>query len=207
MVRKFGSGAAALTVVFALAGCGSSGGKPNYSTNPPVSASSTPSAPPSSSASGTASAAPTSTPATPPPTEPDIAMQNNSEGALAFAAYFIKVLDWSIANTDPTPLQKISADSCTTCSGYVRQLSDLRSSGGHVQGGAIRLESAAVVTGTGDVPADAVVQVRTVQQPDTIIRPGRSPEPESTTVARNHSYLFLGWRDSKWRVLEIEGKS
>ena len=87
-------------VTLVAAACGG-GAAEHPSTSSPASV-------PVSSATATPAVSPTS-PATSgpnvrpgerPPAMPAAAKQHTQEGALAFAGYFIKALDWSIATTD-----------------------------------------------------------------------------------------------------------
>src|SRR6185436_18107587 len=85
---------------------------------------------PVSSATATPAVSPTSGPnARPgerPPAMPAAAKQHTQDGALAFAGYFIRALDWSIATTDPKLLIPVSAPACSACVSYVEEIRDLR---------------------------------------------------------------------------------
>ena len=54
---------------------------------------------------------------------PAAAKQHTQEGALAFAGYFIKALDWSIATTDTTSLDSVSDPECKACHSYITEFS------------------------------------------------------------------------------------
>jgi Family of unknown function (DUF6318) len=60
-----------------------------------------------------------------PPTISSYVDHDNASGALAFAAYFYKALDWSIATTNPNLLRAISAPQCSTCEYYIHGLDAL----------------------------------------------------------------------------------
>ena len=60
-----------------------------------------------------------------PPVLDKFAKQHNSAGALAFATYFIKALDWSLATTDPYLIKQISAPSCQACKAYISNIGAL----------------------------------------------------------------------------------
>ena len=90
-------GLAALLVVATLLAAACNGGAAESSptssaTSMPVSS---PTAKPSSSPAGPATTGPNVRPGERPPIMPAAAKQHTQEGALAFAGYFIKALDWS----------------------------------------------------------------------------------------------------------------
>jgi hypothetical protein len=211
VIRKIGL---AFTALALLAGCGSSGGKPNYSSNPASgsAAASSPSVSPLSSAAPS-SAAPSSTAPSAtgtatnaPPTEPQMAMQHDSDGALAFAAYFVRVLDWSIRNQNTSLLKEYGASSCNACQHYVTLIDRLNESGGHVEGGGLSLQQIALVTGSSIVKSDYIVQATILQQPDVIFSPGAAPSTELQTPTTNVSRFYIDWRpNGGWQIVEIGG--
>ena len=137
------NGLAALLVVVTLvaAACNSGAAKSSptsSATSVPVSS---PTAKPSSSPAGPATTGPNVRPGERPPVMPPAAKQHTQEGALAFAGYFIRALDWSIATTD---LSAVASDqrSKLRCMQllYFEEIRDLRAEGRIIQGGRIKLE-------------------------------------------------------------------
>ena len=139
-----------------------------------------------------------------PPVLDAIAKEHSSTGALEFAVYYIKALDWSLATTDPYLLKQISAPGCKACEGYVNALNELAAQGGTVQGGRIHFRSSRLFGGTGDVTADYIVEVAYTQAPLTRVFPTASPSKDSTKPTTYHSHVFVSWSATGWRIVEEE---
>jgi hypothetical protein len=139
-----------------------------------------------------------------PPILDAIAKEHSSTGALEFAVYYIKALDWSLATTDPYLLKQISAATCKACEGYVKALSELAAQGGTVQGGRIRFRSSRLFDGAGDVVADYIVEVAYTQAPLTRVFPTASPSKDSIKPTAYRSRIFVSWTGTGWRIAEEE---
>jgi Family of unknown function (DUF6318) len=194
----------------ALAACG--GSADNFSTVSP-----TPSAPGSRSASGSASASPTAAPTQTgplltghgvspgevPPTRSDASKQHTSDGAISFAFYFYRALDWSIATTNSYLLRQISATTCQSCNTYINEINKVEAAGGYSTGARITIDEVARVQDT-LVPAEYVMQVELHQSPQVLVTSaGAVPSTYSGTGKQNTSQLYLGWGPSGWQALEI----
>jgi hypothetical protein len=171
---------------------------PSSTVQPSTSATATP------SPTGPKTTGPGVRPGEKPPVLDAIAKEHSSTGALEFAVYYIKALDWSLATTDPYLLKQISAATCKTCEGYVKALSELAAQGGTVQGGRIRFRSSRLFDGAGDVTADYIVEVTYTQAPLTRVFPTASPSNDSTTPTTYHSHVFVSWGGTSWRIVEEE---
>ena len=201
------NGLAALLVVVTLVATACNGGAAESSptssaTSVPVSS---PTAKPSSSPAGPATTGPNVRPGERPPIMPPAAKQHTQEGALAFAGYFIRALDWSIAITDATSLDSVSAPECKACRSYITELNRLRAEGGGIQGGRIALTSASADPGQRDRPSEYQIAVRYVQDPDYVIRPSSIPSPDGTTSKTYRSFVLLRWIATGWQAVELEG--
>jgi hypothetical protein len=195
----------------ALAACG--GSADNFSTVSP-----TPSAPGSRSASGSASASPTAAPTQTgplltghgvspgevPPTRSSFSLQHNSDGALAFAAYFYRALDWSIATTDPYLLRQISAPTCIGCNKYINAMTALEHAGGYSVGGRGHATSFALVHGDSRVTAEFTVQVTLIQQSQVVVTsPGAPATTYSNSGNPETNFLYVSWGNAGWQAIEI----
>jgi hypothetical protein len=140
-----------------------------------------------------------------PPTMPAAAKQHTQEGALAFAGYFIRALDWSIATTDPTSLDAVSAPECQACRAYITELNRLQAEGGRIQGGRMTLRSASADFRPRDRPSEYQVAVKYVQDPDYVIRRSSLPSPDGTASKTYSSFVLLRWITTKWQTVELEG--
>ena len=190
-------------VTLIAAACGGGGGAAE-----PPSTSSLASVP-VSSATATPAVSPTSgpkvRPGERPPAMPAAAKQHTQEGALAFAGYFIRALDWSIATTDPTSLEAMSAPECKACHSYITELNRLRAEGGRIQGGRITLRSASADPSSRDRPSEYQIAVKYVQDPDYVIRPSSLPSPDGTASKTYRSLVLLRWIATAWQTVELEG--
>jgi hypothetical protein len=127
--------------------------------------------------------------------------QHNASGALGFAAYFYKALDWSIATTNPNLLRAISAPDCEPCQKYITDLDALAASGGHSEGGRISMTKFQV--GTGDlVKAAFTIAATGSQTANVIYKPAVAPATYSATPLLK-SALYLDWRDGRWQAVAM----
>jgi hypothetical protein len=140
-----------------------------------------------------------------PPTMPAAAKQHTQEGALAFAGYFIRALDWSIATTDPSLLVQISDPACVACANYVKEIRDVRAQGGYIRGGRISLSAAEINQSVSKSGVDYIIIISTVQEPDSIIGKSHSPMSQETSTERLKSNLLLTWRGS-WVASGVEAQ-
>ena len=201
-------GLAALLVVVTLVAAACNGGAAKSSptssaTSVPVSS---PTAKPSSSPAGPATTGPNVRPGERPPIMPSAAKQHTQEGALAFAGYFIRALDWSIATTDPRPLVPISDPTCVACSNYVKEIREVRAQGGYIRGGRISLSAAEINQSVSKTGVEYIITINTVQQPDSIIGRSRSPSSQETSTERLKSNLLLAWRRGSWTASGVEAQ-
>jgi hypothetical protein len=205
-------GVAGLLVVVTLVAAACNGGAP---TPPPsssvasVAAAPSTAAPssraPSSRPTGPATTGPNVRPGERPPAMPAAAKQHTQEGALAFAGYFIRALDWSIATIDTTSLDAVSAPECKACHSYITELNRLQVEGGRIRGGRITLRSASADPGRRDRPSEYQIVVSYVQDPDYVIRPSSLPAPDGTASKTYRSFVLVRWIATGWQTVELEG--
>jgi hypothetical protein len=194
-------------VMLIAAACGGGGGAaepPSTSSLASVPVSSA-TATPAVSPTSPATSGPNLLPGERPPAMPAAAKQHTQEGALAFAGYFIRALDWSIATTDPTSLEAMSAPECKACHSYITELNRLRAEGGRIQGGRITLRSASADPSSRDRPSEYQIAVKYVQDPDYVIRPSSLPSPDGTASKTYRSLVLLRWITTAWQTVELEG--
>ncbi len=191
-----------VTAALLLAGCTSGGGaSPSASTTPsaPISVSTSPG--PSPSRTGPLTTGPGVRPGEKPPLLYPEATKRDSAGALAFAAYYVRAMDWSIATSDPFLLERTSAARCDACQRLIHHIRALASEGGHLTGGRIRIVAGGVTSSHTLVPAEQVVRMQTEQGPLSIVRADASPSPETTRTQSVISYIYLAWSDRGWQVV------
>lgn len=203
--------AVSAVVAVLLAGCTGHGDRAVSPTPslPPTGTSSPPSPSPSPSPSqtGPLSTGPGVRPGEKPPVLSEDAKQHTPAGALLFAGYYFRALDWSTATTDPYLVEDISSTSCQACARVIRGLSELRAEGGHVRGGRINIVAAKLVTGTFKVKSDVVAEVAVNEDSVVLIRPSLAPSTSATAVTRDVSLVFVSWLSGRWRVIEVGAPS
>ncbi len=201
---------AAVGACFLLIGCG--GGR-----SPSAASSSIPDPAPSNTGPMTVSS-PTPTPSptatTPlltgaavkpgevPPTLDPHFITHDSGGAIAFAGYFYRALDWSIATTNANLLRSISSPDCNQCQQYIREIDAFAATGGHSEGG--RLIAFAFAPAHGDLTkSDFVIQVMANQEPEVFVdtvggRTTPAPPPNPAT-----NYLYMTWDNGAFQAVGI----
>ena len=93
-----------------------------------------------------------------PPTQDPRFITDDQAGAISFAAYFYRALDWSIATSNPNLLRPISSPGCKPASEYIQEIDSFVASGGHSEGGSAGAFKFAPVQGT-LVHSDFVIEV------------------------------------------------
>lgn len=179
-----------------LAGCGGESG----SVQPPA-ASTSASATPAPSPTGPLTTGPGVLPGEKPPVMPPEAREHTPEGALAFASYFMKALDWSAATNDTYLVQQISDQSCSACQRDIAAAKALLMEGARELGGRTRTLEAKIVQGTFTIQSDQVVEVVTQDEPVVIARPGAAPSTAVPALARDTSLVFVTWMRDGWRIV------
>jgi hypothetical protein len=138
-----------------------------------------------------------------PPVVDSTASAHDDRGALLSAIYFIRVVDWSVATTDPTLIAPISLSTCKTCAGYISKLEKLSTEGGYLTDGRITVMGAEVVTGTSNITADKVIELHIVQQDDVVHRPAAAPSTEGPSSLSSVIRVYLSWLGGTWKVVEL----
>jgi hypothetical protein len=176
-------------------------------TPPPASTTATTADPsPSPSRTGPLTTGPNVRPGEQPPVLPDAAKEHSPAGALLFAGYYLKALDWSIATNDPYLVEKISAANCSACNRAISGLKSLRGRGGHVVGGRIQVTSAKIVTGTFKIRSELVVEVFANEETVVLVEPS-SARTTARSVRNDASLVFLSWAADDWKVIDVGAPS
>jgi hypothetical protein len=204
----------------ALAACGGSAGKTTPTASPTPSAVSTGGATASASAASasrsarlSSTPAPTQTgplltghgvsPGEVPPTRSSFSLPHTADGAIAFAAYFYRALDWSIATTDPYLLRQISAPTCGSCNTYIDGIEKVKLAGGYSTGARITVDSVGRVNDT-LVPAEYVFQIELHQSAQVLTTgAGAAPTTYPDTGKQDTNDLYVGWGPNGWQALEF----
>ena len=195
---------AVIVAVLAVLGAGCGGGGPAHKSSDPTT--------PTSSSSTPVTASPTPTgplttgpgvlPGEKPPVLTAEAKKHTSTGALAFAVYFVKALDWSVATNDAYLVQQIAAPRCTACARDINAVTTLRKQGAVETGGRTTILSSRLVAGTFKIKSDFVIQIVTHDDAIVIVRPSASPSTAAPEDDHDVSLVFVSWAGGQWRVVE-----
>jgi Family of unknown function (DUF6318) len=189
-----------------LAGCSGSG---HQASTPSVTAQPTSPATTKASATPTPSSTATSPlltgadvkPGEVPPTLDPHFITDDEYGAIAFAGYFYRALDWSIATTNPNLLRAISAPSCSGCQKDIQMLDRFAAEGRHSE--ARLSESGASRVNDTLVPAEFVMQVTIDQQADVTVDANGSSTTYAPAVRSAISYLYVKWQNGSFIAEEL----
>jgi hypothetical protein len=193
-------------VTLVAAACGGSAAEPPSTSSLASVPVSSATAAPAVSPTSPATSGPNVRPGERPPAMPAAAKQHTQEGALAFAGYFIRALDWSIATTDPKLLIPVSDPACVACGSYVEEIRDLRIHGSYIRGGRMSLSAAEINQSVSKAGVEYIITISTVQQPDSIIGKSQSPLSQETSTERLKSNLLLVWRRGSWVASGLEAQ-
>jgi hypothetical protein len=191
----------AVAAVLVTAGCTAAVGKPATTSAPPSATSGTARPSPSAASSGPVTSGPNVRPGEKPPVFPAEAGQHTSEGALMFAGYFVKALDWSLATTDPALLKPISAPTCRSCNAVISGLAKQREKGTYQVGARLTVNSARLVTGQFTLRSDYAVEFNLTEGSTKLVRPSASPSPVSPAKDFT-SIVLVSWKANRWLVIE-----
>jgi hypothetical protein len=133
-----------------------------------------------------------------PPVEPELAKEDSAAGAFAFAAYFMRILSWSIATNDSWLLQSVSAPSCTPCKKYIDGAQALHARHQEQVGGRPFIKSATVVHPPFPVAADYATEFVVTQTMATLL-PSKTTLPAKNGV---RSIVYVTWTGENWLVVD-----
>jgi hypothetical protein len=136
-----------------------------------------------------------------PPVMSADAKQHTPAGALAFAAYYFKSLDWSFATNDTFLLKQITSSRCSACRRYITALDGL-SDGERLTGSRITIVSDRLVTGRFNVKSDEVVEFVVNDQAAILLKPSSPPSTVAPAATHDKSLVFVSWLAGTWKVVE-----
>ncbi len=183
-----GLGWRAGVVVAALLLSGCSGEEPSADHPPP-------SSPPTSPVTTTS---PTPTPE--PPVLPAAARENTKAGAVAFADFYIDLVNYAMETGDVGVLRAVSDKSCASCQNFIAILSDVYSDGGSVEGGAWSVDSySAIAAGQ---PATWLVAMDLTAQPQ-VVRESDDSVGDKRAGGRFSASMYAKQTGRSWTVQRL----
>jgi hypothetical protein len=161
-----------------------------------------PSASPSSSRTGPLTTGPNMQPGEKPPQLSSYSHGHDAAGALGFATYFVKALDWGYATNDPYLIQQISSSKCSACVRFTDALQSLDPTGRELHGSRITIISAGIATGRFTVMSDYVVKLVLKDQAAILSSKTAAPSTVAPASPNYTSLIFISWTSSGWTVVE-----
>jgi len=137
-----------------------------------------------------------------PPARSADSLKHDVSGALYFAEYYMKAVDWSIATNDPFPVAQVSAPNCVACNQFVASMNTIIRERHTISGARVTLVSSLVQFKKYDITADYAVQIRT-RQNTAIERDARGHQVSSHPGETDDSLVFVVWTKAGWRVREV----
>ena len=128
------------------------------------------------------------------------ATQHTADGAKAFAAFFIKTIDWGYATTSGAYIRHYALNSCTACAGFADAIdraksADHRYVGGRMTMTSTRLASTALVHGasTTAIVAFNILSFEELTKGGSIVHADGAHRGEQFEVS-------LNWQGHGWMV-------
>lgn len=185
----------AVLTLAVLAGC--SDEDPPASLPTPT-ASSTPTTAPET----TTTAPPTSATPTGAPTVPAAAQEQTPDGAAAFVQHWYDTLEYAESIMNSSPVRALDDGSCLSCDNFADTIDSVAADGDRLEGGKITAHNIEpnAIQGNGSSTVNTLISYteQRIASPDgttELLGPGED----------NIQFFFtLAWRDSSWRVGEIQ---
>jgi hypothetical protein len=139
-----------------------------------------------------------------PPSLSPVGKTNTAAGALAFADYWMRTLDWGYATTDSTLAKSAFAEQCTGCARFVGIFDNARAKGVHFRGGRSSVISSKLQPNDHHYGATAVDDVTiSIGALQAIDAGGHVVEddPEHPTVVYR---VWLRWKAPAWTVVDTK---
>jgi len=195
---------AALAVI--VTGCTSGGGGADPTFTPPTSTykppTSTHSTSPAPTTTPPISTGPNVRPGEKPPTLPAVGKTNTAAGALAFADYWMRTLDWGYATTDSSLAKAAFLPTCSNCMILVKQFDDAQAKDRHFRGGRSSVLSSALQANDHHDGATAVDDVTVSTGPLQVLDNGGHVVDSAPATPSLTFRTWLKWQSSAWQVAD-----
>jgi hypothetical protein len=186
----------------ALAACTSGGGadptfSPTDTYTPPSHSTS-----PDPSTSAPVTTGPNVRPGEKPPTLPAVAKTNSNAGALAFAEYWERTIDWGYATVDSSLPRSAYSPSCAGCERFMKIFDEARADGVHFRGGRFAIHGATLQPNDHRYKAGAVVDVAfSAQSLQAFDRTGKVVESDPSHPQETDR-VWVRWLGYTWTVAD-----
>lgn len=124
-------------------------------------------------------------------------MQMTSEGASAFARFFVESIGRAYTTADPSVIAELSASGCGGCDVLIKAVGDLRAAGEKREGGEYEVLSA-VTPGLED--GDALVDVQYKRAAGQVVDAKGAVVASAGPVPATDAQVRVVWRTGAWLV-------
>lgn len=142
-----------------------------------------------------------------PPTLAALGRTDSPAGALVFAQFWVRALDWGFATTDSTLPRRLYSPKCSDCARFMANFDDARAKSEHFLGGRFRFSREVLADNDHRNGAQRAVDVtisvtaiRQVTEAGRVI--GKSPAVPSITYR-----VWLGRSGAQWAVVAFKEAS
>jgi hypothetical protein len=138
-----------------------------------------------------------------PPVMPVEATQHTQQGAVAFARFFIRTIDWGFATTSGAYMRHYFEPSCIECRSHADGLDNTRKAGEHYLGGRFQITRAAIAPDGGSQAERSVIVAFDLTSATVLDKHNR---PKSSDVAHQgvQRQIWLRWAGGSWTVVEMK---
>jgi hypothetical protein len=146
-------------------------------------------------------AAPSSGAGGPVPTPGSQAAERSDTGAKTFGVYYVKLLDYTYATRDVTPLRQVSDPVCKLCIGIAADVAKYAKPGYTWQGGRISLRD---LTISQPSPTQPVVVANVSITALTVTKPNGQRDPYSEAAHSRAQFMITEkWTGNGWTVTDL----
>jgi hypothetical protein len=136
-----------------------------------------------------------------PPTPPSAAQRHTVGGAIAFAAFWFRSLNWAYEHVSGAAIFKYSSSKCSDCLLLARAIERVRSRGLRYFGGHVFVRKESLAPNDGRNNAERAVDVTVGQSVLRVLRGNRLVHRGAATRSITFR-LWLAWNGSGWTVVQ-----
>lgn len=129
---------------------------------------------------------------------------NSRLGAVTFADFWFKALDWGYATTDSTLARTLYSRECSDCARFVGIFDRTKSAGNHFLGGRTRVTRKQIITDDSRHPGSTVVDALLTADRLRVVTPAGKVIENDPPVSDLRYRLWLRWASSRWMLIDYK---
>jgi hypothetical protein len=131
------------------------------------------------------------------------ATQHTDRGARAFAAFFIKTIDWGFATVNGRYAQHFSAPQCSGCLAFIRSFNTDRREHHRYLGGRVTIKRVRLLGHPDGKRADYTAAVLYDLSAYVELAPSGKPVDGDRAQSNQRFYESIGWHHDAWFVEDL----